>query len=115
MENNTSRPTDGSGAEPYVGMPIYLDDSFFDFMNEDVGSKCPMPYDMDDEMNEMMPGTCPTAPGNWPMTPGTCPTAPENNQMAPGNCPMMPGNCPAAPGNCPMTPGPVRQHQGTIR
>lgn len=108
LRNNTNGPAK-SGisqerirkfAEPYVGMPIYLDDSFFDFIDEDRGRNCPIDDDMGDEMdNCMMPGGCPM-PGNGEMMPGTCPM-PENGRMMPGTCPM-PGNGRMMPGTCPM-------------
>lgn len=58
LENNTSRPapeTQSQGvpekrmehnAEPYVGMPIYLDDNFFQFVSEDIELDCIMEDDM---------------------------------------------------------------------
>lgn len=76
LEKDTSRPAKStdlqmnseSQAEPYVGMPIYLDDSFFKFMGDDIGVECPIEDDMDeyldDNMLDMMPKNGETKPEN---------------------------------------------------
>jgi len=116
LENNTSGPARGavsqnSGetcAEPYVGMPIYLDDSFFDFINEDIGIECPRSGDMGDFLDDMddiqnMRPTRPENGGTAPETgtgggrPGNGGTMPETGTGGgrPGNGGTMPGSdCP---------------------
>gem|GEM_PF-1742330 len=122
MENNTSGPARGavsqnSGetcAEPYVGMPIYLDDSFFDFINEDIGIECPRSGDMGDFLDDMddiqnMRPTRPENGGTAPETgtgggrPGNGGTMPETGTGGgrPGNGGTMPetGTGGGRPGN----------------
>lgn len=73
LENNISRPTADANlenvhknsAEPYVGMPIYLDDSFFKFVSEDVELDC----DIDDDMSMGNGGMKPPNSGNGGMMP----------------------------------------------
>lgn len=110
LKNNTNRPVksaasqerSGKCAEPYVGMPIYLDDSFFDFIDEDRGGNCPIDDDMGDEMdNCMMPGGCPMPENGGMMPRNGCPM-PGNGRMMPGSgCPMPDNGC-MMPGGCPM-------------
>lgn len=89
------RKTSENRTEPYVGMPIYLDDSFFDFMGENGMVECPAPKESDDEMNEAAPMPAPETGGGQ---------TPPQVSPAPGQRPSQPAPTPTptpAPGQRP--------------
>ncbi|WP_331654378.1 hypothetical protein, partial [Aminipila sp.] len=113
MKNNTNRPVkssipqerSGKCAEPYVGMPIYLDDSFFDFMDQDRGGKCPINEDMGDEMDGcMMPDSGGMMPDSGCMMPDSGCMMPDNGCMMPDSGCMMPDSGCMMPDNGCMMP-----------
>ncbi len=103
LEKNTSgltkgmasQPTCENCTEPYIGMPIYLDDSFFNFRGDEIGMECPLEEDLqeymddyfDDEDEIMMPnngGSMPNNGGSMPNNGGSMPNN-GNNQPNMGN------------------------------